>query len=181
MTIIAGRMLLKMFPSSPWPWEDTTPDNYINGPRTRFFAYQYIAPEMSTARYHRLPSSPTSSSSDIRLTARRSSSLETSASASASSTTLFDGEDSSERGTLRHLPAYDSDPRFRQPKPSPYARAALLIFLVVIIYFAFVMRAEVFWTIIAQQEERVQSESEKWADWAGAQVSVLLYSVNLEK
>ncbi|KXN86825.1 hypothetical protein AN958_09561 [Leucoagaricus sp. SymC.cos] len=126
---------------------------------------------MSTAQYQRLPTSPSGSSSDIRLKARRSSSLETAFSTNASSTTLFDNDDrdSSERGTLRHLPAYDSDPRFYQPKPSPYARAALIIFIFVAFYVGFVMRADIFRAIIGQHEERIQAENEKWAEWAAAQ------------
>lgn len=38
------------------------------------------------------------------------------------------------------LPAFDSDPRFRQPSPSPYARAALLLLLAVLFWLAFSMR-----------------------------------------
>ncbi|KAF9445154.1 hypothetical protein P691DRAFT_806128 [Macrolepiota fuliginosa MF-IS2] len=126
---------------------------------------------MSTAKYQRLPSSPSSSSPDIRLKARRSSSLETPDSPSGSSITLFDNEDDTERGTFRHLPAYDSDPRFHQPTPSPYARVALIVFIAVMFYIGFMMRAEIFWSIVGQQEEKIHSESEKWAGWAEAQDS----------
>ncbi|KAF5349214.1 hypothetical protein D9756_009502 [Leucocoprinus leucothites] len=124
---------------------------------------------MSPARYQRLPTSPSGSSTDIGLKARRSSSLESSLSTNASSSTLFDTGDSSERGTQRHLPAYDSDPRFRQPKPSPYARAALLIFILMAFYIAFMMREEIWRSIIDQEEKKIQEESEKWAEWAAAQ------------
>ncbi|EKM76157.1 hypothetical protein AGABI1DRAFT_115926, partial [Agaricus bisporus var. burnettii JB137-S8] len=121
------------------------------------------------SRYQLIPTSPRPSS-DIRLKARRSSSLETPIlSPTASSITLLDHEDASERGTLRHLPTYDSDPRFRQPKPSPYARAALIIFIIVAFYFAFSMRADIFRSIVDQQEKKVKQESESWADWAGSQ------------
>lgn len=131
-------------------------------------------PSMSTAKYQRLATSPASSVSDIRLKSRRSSSQETPTSP-ASSVTLFDAEDSSERGTYRHLPAYDLDPRFNQPKPSPYARAALIIFLVVVFIFAIYMRSEIFWSMVDQEEARIQEESEKWAERVAAQVRGLLY------
>jgi hypothetical protein len=130
---------------------------------------------MSTARYQLIASSPRPSS-DIQLKTRRSYSPETPLSSPSTSTvTFFDNDDASERGTLRHLPAYDSNPKFRQKTPSPYARAALIIFVVVAFYFAFVMRAEIFWAILDQQEKRVKQESEKWADWASTQVCALCY------
>ncbi|KAJ3576379.1 hypothetical protein NP233_g464 [Leucocoprinus birnbaumii] len=124
---------------------------------------------MSAAKYQRLPTSPSASSEYIGLKSRRSSSLESSSTANASSSTLFDNEDSSERGTLRHLPAYDSDPRFRQPKPSPYARAALVIFLLVTFYVAFVMRGEIWRAILEQEDKKFHDENQKWADWAAVQ------------
>jgi len=44
------------------------------------------------------------------------------------------------RRRREHLPAFDSDPRFRMKTPSPYIRAALLIFVVLLFWLAFVMR-----------------------------------------
>ncbi|KAF8960472.1 hypothetical protein BDZ97DRAFT_2060683 [Flammula alnicola] len=38
------------------------------------------------------------------------------------------------------IPAFDSDPRFRIRTPSPYARAALLLFVVFLFWLAFSMR-----------------------------------------
>ncbi|KAF9555881.1 hypothetical protein CPC08DRAFT_711634 [Agrocybe pediades] len=38
------------------------------------------------------------------------------------------------------IPAFDSDPRFRVQTPSPFARAALIIFLVFMFWLAFQMR-----------------------------------------
>lgn len=54
-------------------------------------------------------------------------------------------EDAPRRARVRRepLPAYDSDPRFRLPTPSPYARAGLLVFLFGMFWLAFVMRKAV--------------------------------------
>ncbi|PPQ68539.1 hypothetical protein CVT26_003347 [Gymnopilus dilepis] len=41
------------------------------------------------------------------------------------------------------LPAFDSDPQFRRPTPSPYARAGLLVFLFGMFWLAFSMRKAV--------------------------------------
>ncbi|KDR66314.1 hypothetical protein GALMADRAFT_162182 [Galerina marginata CBS 339.88] len=38
------------------------------------------------------------------------------------------------------IPAFDSDPRFRVRTPSPYARAALLLFVAFLFWLAFAMR-----------------------------------------
>ncbi|KAF8900280.1 hypothetical protein CPB84DRAFT_1847343 [Gymnopilus junonius] len=54
-------------------------------------------------------------------------------------------EDAPRRGRVRRepLPAFDSDPRFRLPTPSPFARAGLLLFLFGMFYLAFTMRKAV--------------------------------------
>jgi len=46
------------------------------------------------------------------------------------------------RSRPRHepLPAYDSDPRFRVPTPSPLVRAALLLFIAFLFWLAFGLR-----------------------------------------
>ena len=43
--------------------------------------------------------------------------------------------------TRRHsIPSFDSDPRFHQPTPSPFVRAALLLFTAFLFWLAFDMR-----------------------------------------
>ncbi|KAF8198461.1 hypothetical protein BJ912DRAFT_26719 [Pholiota molesta] len=44
------------------------------------------------------------------------------------------------RSRREPIPAFDSDPRFRVRTPSPFARAALLIFVAFLFWLAFSMR-----------------------------------------
>ncbi|KAF8157250.1 hypothetical protein B0H34DRAFT_675558 [Crassisporium funariophilum] len=44
------------------------------------------------------------------------------------------------RARREPIPSFDSDPRFHQPTPSPYARAALLLFMFFLFWLAFAMR-----------------------------------------
>ncbi|TFK38869.1 hypothetical protein BDQ12DRAFT_712439 [Crucibulum laeve] len=59
------------------------------------------------------------------------------------------------RGYPEPLPAFDSDPRFAQPTPSPYARAALLLFVVFLFWAAWAIRRDVW---IKDMESRMPKE-----------------------
>jgi len=52
-------------------------------------------------------------------------------------------DDDIENGRWRAVPQPITDPRFNPPTPSPYARAALLIFVVFLFWLAFTLKKAV--------------------------------------
>jgi len=116
---------------------------------------------MSTARYQRIPTE-NSSHTSIALKSR-------SMSTSCLTTNALD---TSERGRHPATATYnnDLDRRFHEPTPSIYARIGLLIFVVGMLIVAFMMRVEIWREIVGQEENRIREESERWAEWAAAQV-----------
>ncbi|KAF8219989.1 hypothetical protein L208DRAFT_1417353 [Tricholoma matsutake] len=52
-------------------------------------------------------------------------------------------DDELENGRRRHDPPPTTDPRFNPPTPSPYTRAALLIFIAFLFWLAFILRKAV--------------------------------------
>ncbi|KAF8995825.1 hypothetical protein BDQ17DRAFT_970551 [Cyathus striatus] len=124
---------------------------------------------MSTAKYTRLPtlekfddsyddlpglplspSSPSSSTSPISRTS------------SIDHTEDIESRPRPRRRRQSPLPAFDSDPRFRIVKPSPWARAALIAFMLFTFYLAFRMRKSL-WLILLESDGVHETEDpESW-------------------